>query len=171
MNVLLMTLLFVKVGTFIFGGGFAMIPLIESEVVAHHHWLTHREFLDALALGQVTPGPFLISSAFIGYRVGGLFGAFLATVAIFAPSFLMTLLVSGPLLRIQGNAWVEAFLKGLMPAIVGVLLIAGAKLGQTALTGYSSFLIFLVGLVTLVRFKVDPALVIAASALVGFLLR
>jgi chromate transporter len=169
-NLLLLTVLFLKVGAFVFGGGFAMIPIIEAEVVLHRHWLTHREFLDALALGQVTPGPFLISSAFIGYKVGGVIGALLATIAIFAPSFLMTLVVSGPLIRLQGSEYARVFLKGVLPGIVAVLVIAGFRLGQAQIKDGLDVGIFLVALLLLVRFKIDPALVVLGGAVAGLLL-
>ena len=89
---LLLTLstIFLRIGSITFGGGFVMIPLIEAEVVDSHHWLTHQEFVDATALGQITPGPVLITATFIGYRVAGTLGALVATISIFLPSFVMT---------------------------------------------------------------------------------
>lgn len=77
--------IFLRIGSITFGGGFVMIPLIESEAVDAHHWLTHQEFADATALGQITPGPVLISATFIGYRVAGTLGALVATISIFLP--------------------------------------------------------------------------------------
>src|SRR5207253_8235475 len=80
-----------RVGAVTFGGGFVMIPEIQAEVVNSHHWLTHQEFADATALGQITPGPVLIMATFVGYRVAGTLGALFATICVFLPSFLMTM--------------------------------------------------------------------------------
>jgi chromate transporter len=91
--------IFLRMGAVTFGGGFVMIPLIEAEAVNSHHWLTHQEFADATALGQVTPGPVLISATFIGYRVAGTLGALVATISIFLPSFLMTIAEGSSLRR------------------------------------------------------------------------
>ena len=82
---------FLRIGAVTFGGGFVMIPEIQAEVVNSHHWLTHQEFADATALGQITPGPVLIMATFVGYRVAGTLGALLATICVFLPSFLMTI--------------------------------------------------------------------------------
>src|SRR4030095_3711124 len=82
--------IFLRTGAVTFGVGFVMIPEIENEVVNSHHWLTHQEFADATALGQITPGPVLIMATFVGYRVAGFFGALFSTLCVFLPSFLMT---------------------------------------------------------------------------------
>jgi putative chromate ion transporter len=89
-----LSMIFLRIGTVTFGGGFVMVPLIEAEVVNTHGWLTHQEFADATALGQLTPGPVLITATFIGYRVAGTLGALFATVSVFLPAFVMTILTS-----------------------------------------------------------------------------
>src|SRR6185369_16778469 len=98
---LLLTLstIFLRIGSVTFGGGLVMVPLIESEVVNTHHWLTHQEFADAFALGQITPGPVLITATFVGYRVAGTLGALVATISIFLPAFLMTIAAASSLRR------------------------------------------------------------------------
>ena len=108
---LLLTLstIFLRIGSITFGGGFVMIPLIEAEVVDSNHWLTHQEFVDATALGQITPGPVLITATFIGYRVAGTLGALIATVSIFLPSFLMTVVAGSSLARFHTNKIVQSF--------------------------------------------------------------
>src|SRR5204863_5568717 len=83
--------IFLRIGTVTFGGGFVMVPLIEAEVVETHHWLTHQQFVEAFALGQITPGPVLITATFIGYHVAGTLGALVATVCIFLPSLCLTM--------------------------------------------------------------------------------
>src|SRR4029079_11478178 len=95
--------IFLRIGRVKFGGGLVMVPLIESEVVNTHHWLTHQEFADAFALGQITPGPVLITATFVGYRVAGTLGALVATVSIFLPAFLMTIAAASSLRRFRSN--------------------------------------------------------------------
>jgi len=124
---------FLRIGSITFGGGFVMIPLIESEVVNSHHWLTHQEFADATALGQVTPGPVLISAAFIGYQVAGTLGALVATTSIFLPSFLMTIVAGASLRRFRDNQVVQSFLRGVTPAVVGLLVAAAISIGRAGI--------------------------------------
>src|SRR3989440_705608 len=121
--------IFLRMGAVTFGGGFVMIPLIESEVVNSHQWLTHQEFADATALGQITPGPVLITATFIGYRVAGTFGALVATVSIFLPAFLMTIAAGASLRRFRTNEIVQSFLRGVAPAVVGLLFAAAFSIG------------------------------------------
>ena len=97
-----------------------MVPLIESEVVNTHHWITHQEFVEAFALGQITPGPVLITATFIGYRVAGTLGALVATVCIFLPSLCLTIAAGSSLRRFRANRQVQAFLRGVTPAVVGL---------------------------------------------------
>ena len=94
-------------------GGLVMLPLIESEVVNTHHWLTHQEFADAFAMGQITPGPVLITATFIGYRVAGTIGALVATISIFLPSFLMTIAAASSLRQFRSNRKYKRFCEAL----------------------------------------------------------
>ena len=116
-----------RMGSVTFGGGLVMVPLIESEVVDTHHWLTHQEFADATALGQITPGPVLITATFVGYRVAGTLGALVATISIFLPAFLMTIAAASSLRRFRNNEQVQAFLRGIAPAVVGLLVAAALR--------------------------------------------
>jgi len=109
---LLLSTIFLRLGAITFGGGYVMIPLLEAEVVHNHQWLTHQEFADATTLGQVTPGPVLITATFVGYRVAGTLGALVATISIFLPSFLMTIAAGSSLARFHTNPVVQSFLKG-----------------------------------------------------------
>lgn len=139
MDTLRLALVCLKVGTFTFGGGMSMIPMMEQDVVGRYHWLSEREFWDAVALGQMTPGPLLVSATFIGYKVGGpsvagrLFSATVATFCIFLPSCLMTLLVAYQLSHLRENPYVKAFLRGVSPGVVGLLLSVAVKFGQKTL--------------------------------------
>ncbi len=169
---LLLTLstLFLRIGTVTFGGGFVMIPLIEAEVVDSHHWLTHQEFVDATALGQVTPGPVLITATFIGYRVAGTLGALVATISIFLPSFLMTVVAGSSLARFHTNKIVQSFLKGVTPAVVGLLVAAGISIGRAGIHSWVGMLIALIAGVVLVRYRPNAIWVILGAGLVRFLL-
>lgn len=169
---LLLTLstLFLRIGTVTFGGGFVMIPLIEAEVVDSHHWLTHQEFVDATALGQVTPGPVLITATFIGYRVAGTLGALVATISIFLPSFLMTVVAGSSLARFHTNKIVQSFLKGVTPAVVGLLVAAGISIGRAGIHSWVGMLIAVIAGVVLVRYRPNAIWVILGAGLVRFAL-
>jgi len=169
---LLLTLstLFLRIGTVTFGGGFVMIPLIEAEVVDSHHWLTHQEFVDATALGQVTPGPVLITATFIGYRVAGTLGALVATISIFLPSFLMTVVAGSSLARFHTNKIVQSFLKGVTPAVVGLLVAAGISIGRAGIHSWLGMLIAVIAGVVLVRYRPNAIWVILGAGLVRFVL-
>jgi chromate transporter len=169
---LLLTLatLFLRIGTVTFGGGFVMIPLIEAEVVDSHRWLTHQEFVDATALGQVTPGPVLITATFIGYRVAGTLGALVATISIFLPSFLMTVLAGSSLARFHTNKIVQSFLKGVTPAVVGLLVAAGISIGRAGIHSWVGMLIAVIAGVVLIRYRPNAIWVILGAGLVRFVL-
>lgn len=167
---LLLTLstIFLRIGSITFGGGYVMIPLIEAEVVDSHHWLTHQEFVDATALGQVTPGPVLITATFIGYRVAGTLGALVATISIFLPSFLMTVVAGSSLARFHTNKIVQSFLKGVTPAVVGLLVAAGISIGRAGIHTWVGMLIALVAGVVLVRYRPNAIWVILGAGVVRF---
>ena len=161
---------FLRIGSITFGGGFVMIPLIESEVVNGHHWLTHQEFADATALGQVTPGPVLISATFIGYRVAGTLGALVATISIFLPSFIMTIAAGSSLRRFRDNQLVQSFLRGVTPAVVGLLIAAAWSVGRSGIHTSIGISIAVVAAVILLRFRPNPFWVIIGAGLLRFLL-
>jgi chromate transporter len=167
---LLLTTMFLRIGAITFGGGFVMIPLIEADVVHNNHWLTHQEFADATALGQITPGPVLIVATFIGYRVAGTLGALVATVSIFFPSFLLTVAAGSSLFRFQTNAVVQSFLKGVTPAVVGLLVAAGISIGRAGIHSWIGILIMIMAGVALMRFRLNGFWVIMSAGLVRVLL-
>ena len=169
---LLLTLstIFLRIGTITFGGGFVMIPLIEAEVVDANHWLTHQEFVDATALGQITPGPVLITATFIGYRVAGTLGALVATISIFLPSFLLTVVAGSSLARFHTNKIVQSFLKGVTPAVVGLLVAAGISIGRAGIHSWVGLLIAVIAGAVLVRYRPNAIWVILGAGLARFLL-
>jgi chromate transporter len=167
---LVLSTIFLRMGSITFGGGYVMIPLIEAEVVDSHHWLTHQEFVDATALGQITPGPVLITATFIGYRVAGTLGAIVATISIFLPSFLMTVVAGSSLARFQSNRLVQSFLKGVTPAVVGLLVAAGISIGRAGIHNWVGLLIAIIAAAVLVRFRPNAVWVILGAGLLRFLI-
>jgi chromate transporter len=169
---LLITLaaIFLRMGSVTFGGGLVMVPLIESEVVNNHHWLTHQEFADAFALGQITPGPVLITATFVGYRVAGTLGALVATVSIFLPAFLMTIAAASSLKRFRSNEQVQSFLRGVAPAVVGLLVAAGLSVGRAGIHTWAGVVIMFLAMVVLIRFRPNAFWVILGAGVMRLLL-
>lgn len=171
---------FFKIGLFGFGGGYAMLSLIQGEVVVQNNWLTPQEFTDIVAISQMTPGPIGINSAtYVGYvATGNVWGSILATFAVMLPSFILMLTISKFFLKYQKHPLVEAVFKGLRPAIVGLLAAATLILmdvenfgspTEDTFTFAVSVMIFLAAFVGTYRFKINPILVILACGLVGLI--
>ena len=162
--------IFLRIGTVTFGGGFVMVPLIEAEVVNSHHWLTHQEFVEAFALGQITPGPVLITATFIGYRVAGTLGAVIATVSIFLPSLCLTIAAGSSLRRFRANRQVQAFLRGVTPAVVGLLVAAAWSIGRAGIHSWVGVAFAVAAAVVLLRFRVNPFFVMLGAAALRYAL-
>ena len=163
-------LFFLKTGALVFGSGLAIVPLLRDGVVAQHHWLTQRQFLDAVAMGLITPGPVVITAAFIGYLVAGLPGAVIATTAIFTPIWLGVVLPGRWFIRHRDNAQVKAFVTGATAAAGGALSGAVVVLTRQAVTDLPTAAIALVTLGLLLRFKIGEPWIVAAAAALGLLL-
>lgn len=162
--------IFLRIGSVTFGGGLVMVPLIESEVVNTHHWLTHQEFADAFALGQITPGPVLITATFVGYRVAGTLGALIATISIFLPAFLITIAAGSSLRRFRNNKQVQSFLQGVAPAVVGLLVAAALSIGRAGIHTGIGMTIMLLAAFTLVRFRPNPFWVLMGAGVLRLLI-
>lgn len=167
---LALSTVFLRMGAVTFGGGFVMLPLIESEAVNYHHWITHQEFADAAALGQITPGPVLITATFIGYRVAGTLGALVATIGIFLPSFLMTIAAGSSLSRFRTNEMVQSFLRGVTPAVVGLLVAAALSIGRAGIHTWVGLSIGVVAVFVLIRYRPNAFWVILGAGVVRFLM-
>jgi chromate transporter len=161
---------FLRMGAATFGGGFVMIPLMEAEVVNSHQWLTRQEFADATALGQITPGPVLITATFIGYRVAGTLGALVATISIFLPAFLMTIAAGASLRRFRTNEIVQSFLRGVTPAVVGLLVAAAVSIGRAGINSWIGVSITILALLVLIRFRINAFWVIIGAGVLRFLI-
>ncbi|NER82081.1 MAG: chromate efflux transporter [Leptolyngbya sp. SIO1D8] len=168
---------FLQVGTFIFGGGLVIIPLLEFEVVDNLHWLTRTEFLNGIAIGQLSPGPVVLTAAFVGFKVAGLLGACVASMGIFTPSFLFIMAGAPILLRLRQNPWVKAFLSGVRPGVLGAIAVAVIPLAQTAIvaqpTGWLSGCagaIAIVALIALIRWKTPTWQLVLAGGFLGLVI-
>lgn len=161
---------FIKVGSFIYGGGLVIIPFIENEVVNKLGWLTQSEFLAGIALGQVTPGPVIITAAFIGYKVLGVIGALISTVAIFIPSFIFILIAAPYLKKLKDIPWIKGALKAINAAVIGSILSLIISLVPAAIIDGPTFLIAAVGFISIIRYKVNVFWCVAISGILGLVL-
>jgi chromate transporter len=161
---------FAGMSVLLFGGGFVFIPLIQHIVVQEHSWLTRQEFFDAIALSQVTPGPILNVAAFIGYKVMGIPGAAIATVAIFLPPALVMLVSAHFLAQVRNSPHVKAVLRGIRPAVIGMIAAAAWNVGSTASPTWQSAAIFLAALGALLSKRVGVVWVIPSAGLAALLL-
>lgn len=161
---------FIKVGSFIYGGGLVVIPFIEQEVVGKLGWMTQQEFLTGISFGEITPGPVVITSAFIGYKVYGLLGAFVAAFAIFLPSFAFILIAAPYLKKVTNILWVKAFLKGINAAVIGTILAAIFSLIPNALIDIWTVLIAIGGFIALWRYKINMLYCIGFAGALGVII-
>jgi chromate transporter len=161
---------FAGMSLMLFGGAYVFIPLIQEIVVDGHGWVSQREFVDAVAMGQITPGPVLVSAAFVGLKVAGLAGAVLATLGIYLPSALLMLGSTRVLDRIKHSAVIRAALQGVRPAVVGMIAAAAWSVGSSASMHWASLLIFVAALAALLRFRLDVVWVIPPAGVAGLLL-
>jgi chromate transporter len=163
-------LFFLKVGAVLYGGGYVLLAFLEQGLVQQHAWLTHQQLLDAIAIGQFTPGPVLSTATFIGYILGGVPGAAVATVAIFLPSFFYVALLAPILFRLRQSAWMAAFLDSVNVCAVALMGGVTFRLAADALRGWPAWTIALASLAVLLRWKVSPAWVVLGGGVVGLLL-
>lgn len=177
---------FFKIGLFGFGGGYAMLSLIQGEVVTRHEWLTTREFTDVVALSQMTPGPIGINSAtYVGYTsiinagyssTMAILGSVIATLAVVLPSFILMITISKFFLKYQKHPAIETVFKGLRPAVVGLLAAAALVLmneenfGSDTKQIIISIILFIATFISSYKFKKNPILLIIISGIIGFLI-
>ncbi len=163
-------LTFSGISVTLFGGGYVIIPTIQHVIVDGLHWLTMNEFSDAIAMGQITPGPILISATFIGYHVAGFLGAIVATIAIFFPSGIIMIIFSRFLDQIKKSNKITSIFKGMRPAIIGMIISAAFTIGKGAVIAWPSVLIFLIIFALLVKFRLNVVYLIPLSGVAGILL-
>ena len=162
-------LFFLKAGSLTFGSGLVIAPFLEQGLVQQYNWLDERQFLIAVAIGMISPGPVVITATFVGYLVAGFWGSLVSTIGIFLPSFLLVLIVAPLLARHRGNANVQGFVKGAYAAAIGTILGACILLGKIAIGDWLTAAIGVASLAVLFRWKVSNPLLIAATAMAGLI--
>lgn len=181
---------FIKIGLFSFGGGYAMIPLIQKEIEIHG-WLSPSEFVDIIAIAEMTPGPIAVNSAtFVGYKTAGLLGSMVATIGVALPSLILILAVSGFFFRFQNKPINIMIFYGVRPVITGLVAAAGVFVAETAIFkkdvsieafnylfnkpanffDFGGIVILVASLVALVKFKIHPILTIAGAGIAGIII-
>ncbi len=154
----------------LFGGGYVFIPAIQETVVQNLHWLSVREFADGIAIGQITPGPILISATFIGYKVAGFWGAFIATIAIFLPSGILMMAGSHFLEKTKKSNLVKSIFMGLRPAVIGMIFAASFTIAQSISINWQSIAIFLAIFLVNFKYNINAAILIPVSGILGIIL-
>ena len=163
-------LFFFQVGAFTFGGGLTMLAFMQDQIVNQLHWLSPQQFLDGLALGQLTPGPILMVAAFVGYQVAAVWGALIGAAAIFLPSFILMLSLLPMLERIKKIAWMKAALKGISPVVIGMIAVALIRMLPTAIPDSLTVLLALATLVVLLAWRrIGPLTLMVSGGVVGLL--
>jgi chromate transporter len=160
---------FLKIGSVVFGSGYVLLAFLRAEFIDHLHWLTEKQLIDAVAVGQFTPGPVFTTATFIGYVVAGIPGAVAATLGIFLPGFLFVA-VSGPLLpKLRRSLMAGAILDGVVIGSLALMAVVAWELGRAAIADWLTALIFLASAIALFRFRLNSACLIAAAALIGLI--
>ncbi len=163
-------LFFLKVGAILFGSGYVLLAFLRADLVDHWRWLTDRQLLDAVAVGQITPGPVFSTATFVGYLLGGVPGAAVATVGIFLPAFFFVA-ISGPLLpRLRRSPTAGAFLDGVNVGSLALMAVVTFTLGRTAVVDVATLVLALTSAALLLRFRVNSVWLVLGGALLGFAL-
>lgn len=162
-------LFFLKAGSLTFGSGLVIVPFLEQGLVEQYGWLDQRQFLIAVAVGMISPGPVVITATFVGYLVAGFWGSLISTIGIFLPSFILVLVAAPLLARYRANPNVQGFVKGAYAAAIGTILGACILLGRIAIGDWLTVLVGIASLALLLRWNVSNPILIAATAVVGLI--
>jgi chromate transporter len=157
-----------KVGALAFGGGFTIIPLIQYEVVDKFHWVSTKEFLDGIAMGQVTPGPIMITATFLGYKLSGFWGAAMATIAIFSPAFFIVTLLIPHYDRLKGIKSVRIMEQGILASFVGMLGLVLYNFGRVTFVDIPSVIFAASAFIALLK-KIEVSYILLAGAILSIL--
>ncbi|WP_213818642.1 chromate transporter [Garciella nitratireducens] len=162
---------FLKIGAFGFGGGYAMLSLMQKEVVDVHLWLTRSEFLDIVAIAEMTPGPIAINMAtFVGHELFGFFGAIIATIGVVLPSFIIVLILVHLFLKIHQSQKVQSALSGIRPVILALIASAAISLAGDAIKDVFGVFIVIISFVAVVFKKVNPIIILVLSGIAGVII-
>jgi len=159
---------FLKIGCVFFGGGFVLVPLFHNHLVTELHYLTEREFVDGVAISNLTPGPIAVLATFAGYKVASLAGALVATAVLFAPGSALMLVISHEYARFRENRRAKSFLNAINPAVAGLIFATAILLAPAALASWRGLVLSGISLMLLTRFRWHPAIVLAIGAAAGF---
>lgn len=164
-------LFFLKIGAILYGSGYVLVAFLEGGLVQDYGWLTQQQLLDAVAIGQFTPGPVLSTATFIGYVIAGASGAAVATVGIFLPSFIFVLILNPIIPKLRKSVWTAAFLDAVNVAAVALMAAVTIELSMSTLTTWTAWVIVGLSIIVVFRYKVNPAWVILGGAILGYLLK
>ncbi len=155
------------INLFTIGGGFVMLPLLQSEIVDHYHWLSNKEFIDSIAIGQITPGPLTIMNAFIGYKIFGFWGSVSAVISSYLPSFIIVTAVSHYYLTFKNSWIVKSSFKAIRPTVIGLLAAVVVTLGRESISDIPAGMIA-TGTFAIIAFtEIDPTFVILGAGILG----
>lgn len=161
-------LAFLKIGTFSFGGGYAMLPFIQKEIVQKNKWIDIAQFTDIIGISQMTPGPVAINAAtFVGYKIHGVLGSIIATIGVITTSFILILILNRILDKFKKSKTIQAALLGMRPALIALIIYAFWDLAKEAYIDIKSIIITIIITVVLLSKKVHPILVIVIAAILG----
>ena len=162
---------FLKIGAVVFGSGYVLLVFLRTEFVDRLHWLTEKQLIDAVAVGQFTPGPVFTTATFIGYLVAGIPGALVATLGIFLPGFALVALSGRLLPKLRRSVWAPATFDGVVVGSLALMAVVAWQLGRAAIVDWRTFIILIASSVVVLRFRVNAAWVIAGAGMIGWLLR
>jgi len=168
-NLTTLGLFFLKVGAILYGSGYVLVAFLQGGLVEQYHWLTQQQLLDAIAIGQFTPGPILSTATFIGYVLLGFPGAAVATIGVFLPSFIFVMLSSPLIPKLRNSPMARSFLDGVNAAALGLMLAVCVSLGLCSLTSMAGWLIFGLAILVLVAWNLNAAWIVLGSACLGWL--
>jgi chromate transporter len=159
---------FFFIGAFSFGGGYAMLPLIQKEVVLNHSWLTAAQFADILAVAEITPGPIAINTAtYVGYQVAGITGSVFATLGVVLPSFILITTLAGIVIKNKNNPYFQGVFRGLRPVVVALIIGAAINLGLNTITTTYNLFLTLIALALFSFTKIHPILLLLGFGLLN----
>ncbi len=164
-------LAFLKIGAFSYGGGYAIVSFMQKEIIQNKAWLEMKEFIDIIAIAEMTPGPIAVnSSTYVGYKVAGFWGSLLGTVGVLLIPTIMALILSIYINKFKYLKWVKWVLKGVRPAVLGIIAAACLTIGKASFTDYKSVVISVLAFFGVYKFKVNPIIAIAISGGLGLVL-
>jgi chromate transporter len=170
-SLLRLFLSFLKIGSVVFGSGYVLLAFLRAEFIHHLHWLTERQLLDAVAVGQFTPGPVFTTATFIGYLVAGIPGAVVATVGIFVPGFVFVALSGRMIPKLRRSPLAAAILDGVVVGSLALMAVVAWQLGRAAIVDWITLVILVVSVGLLWRFRINSAWLIGGAALIGWLVQ